>query len=125
VDLLKQVASQDQIFGFEDLVQHQDHFIGAMYQPGLDQSAIEIVGEIATPECQTALLDLASLESLSIDLRTAAVDAFETAIAKRGVLLTTQGLQEQYHRYNASESSDAPTQQLLGRVLDLIEQARP
>ena len=123
-ELLKQVARQDRIFGFEDLIQHQSDFIGAMYQPGLAKTAIEIVGELASPECQSALLDLAGLESLSIDLRTVAVDAFEAAIAKRGVLLTTQGLREQYDRYNASESSDAETQQLLGRVLDLIEQAR-
>ena len=45
------------------------------------------------------------------------------AIAKRGVLLTTQDLKQQYDRYNASESLSTETQQLLGRVLDLIEQA--
>ena len=117
------VAGQDHIYGFDALVQNQGKFIAAMYQPGLDQAAISVVGKIATPECQNALLDFASLESLSLDLRTAAVDSFESAIAKRGVLLPPQDLKQQYDRYNASESLSTETQQLLGRVLDLIEQA--
>ena len=124
MEQLVQVASQDRVYGFEGLVQNQDKFIAAMYQPGLDQAAISVVGEIATPECQNALLDFASLESLSLDLRIAAIDSFESAIAKRGVLLTTQDLKQQYDRYNASESLSTETQQLLGRVLDLIEQGQ-
>jgi hypothetical protein len=37
------------------------------------------------------------------------------------VLLTTSEIRQQYDQYNASETADAATQQVLGSILDTIE----
>jgi hypothetical protein len=49
------------------------------------------------------------------------VEAFRRSIQARGILLTTQQILRQYDRYNASESQDRSTQQVLGLILDCIE----
>ena len=121
MQLLLQIVDLPRVFGFEDLHQHQDLLVERMYSPAMGATALQVVGHLSTPEGQTALVDYSNQGSLPVELRTAAVDAFETAVQKRGVLLTTRQIQTQYDRYNMSEFSGPETQQLLGRVLDIIE----
>jgi hypothetical protein len=80
-----------------------------------------IAAEIASPRVQSALVDLASQESFPLVDRQIAGKAFARAVAKRGTLLTTAQIEQQYARYNASEHSDAETQKVLSDLLDVIE----
>ena len=47
--------------------------------------------------------------------------AFRRNSEKHGLLLTTGEIRTQYDRFNASENLDAPTQHVLGLILDCIE----
>ena len=83
--------------------------------------AAPVLGGLATPGAQAALVDVASNPSFDLIDRQAAAKAFAAAVARRGVLLTTRAIGTQYDRYNASEGLDAETQQVFGSVLDVIE----
>ena len=76
---------------------------------------------MGTPAAQRALVNLASEGALSVEQRKEASKAFEEAIARSGTLLTTAEIQQQYDRYNASENQPVESQQILGQILDAIE----
>ena len=82
---------------------------------------IEVLGRTSSPEAQAILLRIASQHSLPIEQRKQAAKAFDESVRQFGVMLTRQQVATQYNVYNGSESLDAPTQQLLGSVLDAIE----
>lgn len=89
--------------------------------PELAAASVAVLAELGTPESQTALVDFASLGTLPIETRQAAAEALATSVAKHGVQLKREQVLVQYDRYNASETADAATQKVLGRVLDVIE----
>lgn len=88
---------------------------------GLADKSIEVLGRTSSPEAQAILLRIASQHSLPIEQRKQAAKAFDESVRQFGVMLTRQQVATQYNVYNGSESLDAPTQQLLGSVLDAIE----
>ncbi|MEM9185000.1 MAG: HEAT repeat domain-containing protein [Planctomycetota bacterium] len=96
----------------------------ALGRAGYSGAALSVLGLLGTPASQRELLTTASLRAVPIDSRRAAAKAFEESVALFGVLLTALEIQQQYDRYNASESADADTQALLGGVLDVIEAKR-
>ncbi len=51
-----------------------------------------------------------------MELPAEAVRAFETAIQRNGILLTTQEISLQYDRYEASTAESGETQRVLGRI---------
>jgi hypothetical protein len=65
-----------------------------------------------------------SQNELPIEAREAVADAFASAVKRSGTMLTTDEIQLQYERYNASENQPVETQKVLGRVLDVIESRR-
>jgi hypothetical protein len=67
------------------------------------------------------LADVASETARALELRQATAVAFATNVKRYGTLLTTAEIARQYERYNASETFDKPTQQLLALMLDAIE----
>ena len=89
-----------------------------------DSAALSTLLGLGTPESQRRLLDTASLEARPLEQRQAAAEAFAQSVARHGVLLTTAQIRQQYDRYNASSTAPAATQQVLGRLLDMIEGAR-
>jgi len=89
-----------------------------------DEASIAGLALLGTPISQQELLNLVSLPTAPIATREAAAKAFGRSVGQFGVLLTTTQIKEQYNRYNASESADAPTQQVLASVLDTIETQR-
>lgn len=95
--------------------------LAALYVPAFTVRAAEILGNLGTPQAQTALVDLASRDTQPLNDRKAALQAFCTAIEHRGILLRTDQILRQYERYNQSASLDAATQQVLAMVLDCIE----
>lgn len=100
------------------------------YEPALLQAAnsatpsngiIGVLGQLGSPAAQRTLVDLASATSQPLALRQAAALAFGENVIRYGTLLTTVEINRQYERYNASESLDKPTQQVLASLLDVME----
>lgn len=89
--------------------------------PSLSLRAIAVLQQQPTAEAQKGLVDLASSPAEPLPARKAAVAAFAYAARQWGILLTTEEIQRQYDRYNQSASLDAETQQVLGRILDILE----
>ena len=76
---------------------------------------------LGTAESQQSLLDLASNPISAMETRQAAVQAFAASVKRFGKLLTPSQVAEQYDRYNASEFAGKETQQVLGQLLDILE----
>ena len=53
-----------------------------------------------------------------------AAEALAASVAKFGIQLTREQILRQYDRYNASETADADTQQVLGSILDVLEKKK-
>ena len=121
IQWLAKVAKNRQDYPFFQLGRHQKKIQQLIYQPGFSTPVTEILANIATPDSQRQLLNFASENSLPIDQRQQAVDAFEGAVKRAGILLTTDEILLQYDRYNSSQAQPKATQQLLSSVLDIIE----
>jgi hypothetical protein len=93
----------------------------SLFNPDLAPQALRVLAALGTAESQSTLLDYASGTSVPIESRRAAVEALAANFKQFGIQLTTDQLRVQYDRYNASETADADTQQVLGSILDLIE----
>ena len=104
-----------------DLRRAQHSIMKALYVPELSKKTVAVLGNLATPESQRALVELASRWSQPLEARGAAVAALRRNILENGVLLTTTDIVRQYERYNQSRDLDAKSQQILGLILDCIE----
>ncbi len=104
-----------------DVRRWQDSVLTALHTPGLGIKAAAVLGNLGTTESQQALLEVASRWTQPIELRKAAAEAFRRHTQASGILLTSGQIVRQYERYNQSETRDAPTQQILGSILDSIE----
>jgi CheY-like chemotaxis protein len=93
----------------------------AAWVPELTLAATHMLGKLGSPLAQRTLLELASRTTQPLEARRAALAAFGASLAAHGTLLTTQEIALQYERYNQSERQDRQSQQILGRILDLIE----
>ncbi|MEX2171017.1 MAG: hypothetical protein WD851_16985 [Pirellulales bacterium] len=80
--------------------------------------ALAKVGNAAS---QRTLVNYINQSVLPIETREQAAAAFAEAVDRHGLLLTSDEIRQQYDQYNASETADAATQQVLGAVLDAIE----
>ena len=118
---LAKIAKDRQSYSFFNLGPHQKRIRELIYQPGFSTPVSEILSNIATPEAQRQLLDYASENGLPIEQRQQAVTAFQAAVKRTGILLTSDEILMQYNRYNASRTQPKETQQLLSSVLDIIE----
>jgi len=91
----------------------------------LSGPSIQVLAALGTAESQTALVDYASAQTLPIESRRAAAAAFAANVQRFGLQLTREQILRQYDRYNASETADADTQQVLGQILDVLEKKSP
>jgi hypothetical protein len=92
-----------------------------LYIPELSVPSIQVLAALRSAESQPALVDYASSQTFPIDARRAAATAFAANVKRFGLQLTRAQALTQYDRYNASETADADTQQVLGQILDVIE----
>ena len=95
-----------------------------LFDPALATSSLEVLALVGTADSQAALADYASAMTLPIEGRRQAVAALATSFERYGIQLNSEQLLRQYDRYNASETADAETQQVLGEVLDLLEKKK-
>jgi len=118
---LAQLAAKPANLARFDLLRQETAVVRALNHPALTADAAKVLAVFGTPNSQTALVDFASQTTRGLAERQAAAAALAAAIKNRGLLLTQAQIAEQYARYNASESLDKPTQELLGQILDVIE----
>ncbi len=104
-----------------DLLRLEGRVLPLLVDSPLATRAARVLGAFATQRSQKQLVEVASVNSFPLEMRTAAAEAFAAAVQKRGVMLTTAEILQQYDRYNASERLDADTQRVLGAILDAIE----
>lgn len=124
VSWLLKVASDRQAYRFYNLNEHQQDLADMLYASGHSLEAIQLLGRLGSAMAQRNLLSFASENEFPMELRQEAVRAFEEAMKRNGVLLTTQEITLQYERYEASADEPGESQRILGRILDLIENYR-
>jgi hypothetical protein len=83
---------------------------------------LEIAAEIRSANMQLIIYDIAADSSLPISIRQQAAQFFESSIKKHGILLRGKQVQNLYDRYNASETESKESQNLLSRILDIVEE---
>ena len=85
----------------------------AVRTPELTNQVTKILGLLGTPRAQQSLVEVASQNALPLPQRQAAAQSFDGAVKQRGLRLDSVAIVRQYDRYNASESLDRDTQQIL------------
>jgi hypothetical protein len=95
-----------------------------LYVPELAPASIRVLATLGTADSQATLADYASAPNVAIEIRRQAAEALAASFHQFGIQLTREQILRQYDRYNASESADAETQQVLGSVLDAIEKKK-
>jgi hypothetical protein len=115
------LAKNSDNFGPYELLRQEPAVIHALYNPALTPDAALVLGLLGEPKSQTALVDFASQNTRPLADRQAAAAAFANAVKARGLLLTQPQILAQYDRYNASQTLDKPTQELLSKIIDTIE----
>lgn len=115
------LAKQPAVFAQYDLLSQQNTVIAALANPALASAAAALLAQFPTAAAQTALVDFAGQSNRPLADRQAAAGAFATSVRARGILLTQAQLAQQYARYNASQSADKATQELLASILDAVE----
>ena len=118
---LADLVAQRRSYPFYETLDREGVLTAALTVPELAERAALALGAAGTPAAQTALVDLASQISQPLALRRTAAAAFDTAVRRQGVQLTSAQILTQYERYNASEKLAADTQQVLASILDSIE----
>jgi len=117
----KELAKQPAVFAQYDLISQQGALISALANPALTIDAAAVLAFFPTAAVQAVLVDFASHLDHPLADRQAATNAFAASIRGRGVLLSQAQVAQQFARYNASQSADKATQELLGSILDAIE----
>ncbi|QGJ72080.1 Hypothetical protein PBC10988_37950 [Planctomycetales bacterium 10988] len=97
-------------------------FEHALFVPQLASSSMKILSNLGTRESQLALIEIAGMDTRPILLRQEAADSFAKSVKKFGTLLTTDEVVNLYDRYNRSEIEPIEVQELLGLMLDAIEE---
>lgn len=118
---LATIAEHRARYAFLEIENSATVILQALDQPGFFQPAAAAAGYLGTPAAQRTLLNAASDTGRTMTDREAALDALQTAIDRRGLLLTRPQLVAQYERYNQAVDRNDPQAELWGRILDEIE----
>ncbi len=121
LDALARLATEPEKYRIYDLLPLDERMEQALSVPELAVKAAGVLGLLATPRAQRALVAMANTQIRPIAQRQAAAAAFRTAVSRHGLLLTRDQLAQQYKIYNNSEFLDRDTQQVLASILDAIE----
>ena len=122
IQALKWIAQLQQSgHPYDELHRHASVASALAFDPQLSAAAIDTLALLGTAESQLALLDLTNNQTAAIETRQAAVKSFAASVQRFGKLLSPTQAAAQYDRYNASEDADQQTQQVLGQVLDILE----
>ncbi len=118
---LSRMLDAKQEYDFYNFLKLEEIAVRRLVDDEVTENIAKLLGKLATPAAQTALVDYASDPFHPAAYRQACADALKAAIAERGILLTKDQIVAQYDRYNASEKLDSETQAVLGKILDILE----
>ncbi len=121
VAALNRMLETPEKYDFYDFTKVEEIAIRRLADDNVTPAMATLLGHLATPAAQMALVEYASDPFHPLAFREQCVAAFKAAVARRGILLTKDQIVAQYDRYNASEELDSGTQAVLGEVLDIIE----
>ena len=106
---------------YDELLRNSKRVGQTLYSPELSAASLRLLAVLGTADSQRLLLDYLSAGTLPIEARRSAGGALGKSVERFGKLLTSAELLRQYDRYNASETAAPDTQDVLGKVLDLLE----
>lgn len=118
---LETLIKRPAVFAQYDLLRQEPTLIGALANQALSAQAAALLAYYPTATSQQALVDVASQSTRDLAARQAAATAFTTSVQSHGLRIGQPQIIQQYARYNASQTADQPTQQLLAALLDTIE----
>ncbi|REJ69385.1 MAG: hypothetical protein DWQ31_04795 [Planctomycetota bacterium] len=107
-----------------DLRGFEDDLEPSLYDLGLVTAATKVLGQINRHRAQRILVDFASANALPVASRRAAVAAFSDSLARHGILLNYDEIQEQAVRYDQSEGLEAETEEVLWSILDALQSVK-
>lgn len=119
--MMKMIDQRD-THGFYQIQRHQESVYRLLAVDSYTEKAFQMIAKMGTEKSQQALADFASQSGNPIEQRKLAAAGFSAAVKKFGTLLTTDQIQQQYDRYNASQSQPKEVQKLMADMLDAIEQ---
>ena len=121
LEYLAHYAASPQRYSFLDIAGHQDRLIGGLSSMAKAANTCKVLGQLGTADAQASLLATANNQTLPLSLRNVAAESFDTAVQRRGLMLSRQQILNQYDLYNASETQPLDSQQIMGSLLDSIE----
>lgn len=114
-------AQYSQTYGWYDIQRAESVALAASGQSQFQDIAIPLLGYLGGENAQQKLVQFVGLKTLTPETRQQAANAFTEAVARRGLMLASRDVYQQYKRYNASEQESLAVQEMLGQVLDVIE----
>lgn len=86
------------------------------------EQGLDLASVIPSETMQSAIYDVIADSLYPMELREKAAEHFKQSIDKFGILLRGKQVERLYDRYNTSEHEPKEIQELLGKVIDLIEE---
>ena len=121
LDWFAKILANQPVYGFYNPIRHQEPMVGALFFPRLCAPATEVLKHLPTPEAQKALLTIASQNTAVLENRKLAAAAFSQHVSSYRILLTRDEITEQYNLYNKSIVGAQDELDILGGLLDSIE----
>jgi hypothetical protein len=106
---------------YDELLREADVASQTLYVPELLAPSLKVLAALGTAGSQRTLVDFASNPGAALEARQQAARAFAASVQRHGKLLTPTEVSLQFDRYNACETADRGTQQVLGYLLDVLE----
>lgn len=106
---------------YDELLREAGFATQTLYSPDLFEPSLKLLAELGLASSQQTLLDFASDSAVPLESRQKAARAFAANVEHHGKLVTPSQVAAQFDRYNASETADRDTQQVLGYLLDVLE----
>ena len=120
LEQMAELASDPIRYGFYEPIEWIDVLMTALGNPPLSRMAARSLGQLGTPEAQLALVEHAADANRELASRTAAAEAFRQAVDRRGIMLTSEEIIEQYEIYNSNLDHEE-TAAILSSIIDAIE----
>jgi CheY-like chemotaxis protein len=115
---LAELSGGQKIYHFDDF---DSVVLEALRSEVRVQEGLQLATVVKSVAVQSALYEMAANAVYPMELRNQAGEAFEQSIDRFGILLRGQQIQRLYDRYNQCESEPKESQDILGRLLDVVE----
>jgi hypothetical protein len=116
---LAELSGGQKIYHFDDF---DSVVLNALHSERRVEEGLQLAAVVKSAQLQSAIYDLAAGAVYPMRIREQAAEAFEESIERFGILLRGQQVQHLYDRYNQSEFEPKESQELLGRLLDVVEE---